>query len=195
MIELVERDSREVDARGPPRSRGAALVDAIGQQLVWWTTVLSVRIGEEAVAVAAATALVLAHVLARRRPRLFLLAVFAAMIGFAVDTALVRAGLLFFPGHPSASVTRPWMVGLWMVFGVAFDASLTWLRDRPWWTAALIGAVAGVLAMRAGDGLGILRIEKTTIGYGAVAIAWAGNVALLGAAARTMTSVRWEVTR
>jgi len=169
-------------AEPPARTSGtAALVDLAGQQVVWWAAVAALRLGVEPVA--ALPALGLVALTARvRGPGVVTLASAGAVIGFLLDTALVRAGALSFPGHPGAQVTTAWMVGLWAAFAIAFSASMAWITRRGTLVALLFGAAAGALAYRAGASLGVLAIGSG--GLLPIACGWALAVAALRAVAR-----------
>ena len=79
------------------------------------------------------------------RADLALLAI-AALLGFSLDSAWVRAGLVEFP--PAAGWygwAPPWIVGLWMAFALTLNHSLAFLKRRPL-PAVVLGAVGGPLA-------------------------------------------------
>jgi hypothetical protein len=96
----------------------------------------------------------------------------AAALGFVVDTAFVRGGVIAL-GH---SVSPPWLVAMWpnTAAATAPGGSLSALARRPV-LAALLGAVAAALAYDAGARLGAIELEGgrlrplVTIG-----VAWSG---------------------
>jgi hypothetical protein len=80
----------------------------------------------------------------------------SAVLGFLVDTALLRAGVIVLGGP---GVSRPWLIALWpnLAMATATGGSLGWLARSPW-LAALVGGVAGALAYYAGSRLGALGL-------------------------------------
>jgi hypothetical protein len=97
----------------------------------------------------------------------------AAVMGFAVDTALVAAGV--FAPVPFL-VPRPfsplWMVMLWVNQATTLNACMAWLRGR-YLAGALLGAVGGPLAYLSGAKLGAATLPSTH-GLVILGIAWAG---------------------
>jgi hypothetical protein len=168
--------------RDPNAPRLENFGDLAGQQLVWWSAVGLVVTGHELVATLPALAYVAVSTWANGR-RALALAMLGALIGFFLDTALVRAGAIRFQNHPGGLLTTPWMVGLWATFGVAFSASMAWLSRRGWRAALLFGAVAGVLAYRSGAALGVLALGPGSTAYLLIGAGWALAVRLLHAAA------------
>ncbi len=164
-----------------------SFADLAGQQLVWWSAVGLVGTGHEAAATLPALGYVTVWTCANGRGALAL-AILGALIGFFLDTALVRAGAIRFPNHPGGLLTTPWMVGLWATFGVAFSASMAWLSRRGWRAALLFGAVAGVLAYRSGSALGVLAIGPSPAAYVLIGAGWALAVILLHAAAAKLAA-------
>ena len=71
---------------------------------------------------------------------------------------------------------------------MAFTGSMGWLARRGPFSAALIGAAAGVLAYRAGASLGVLAIRGTPGSYFAIALGWALALSILAAAARGLSA-------
>ena len=178
---------KSAEARARPEPVAPALLDFVGQQAVWWSAVAAVRFHQESLA--AIPAVVFVALVTRLRGRaVLLLAASGAAIGFAVDTALVQAGELSFPSHAGAQATTVWMVGLWAAFALAFSGSLAWLTRRGWFAALLFGAVAGVVAVRAGASLGVLRVSPSLGALPAIAAAWALAVSALRLVARRIAA-------
>jgi hypothetical protein len=97
-------------------------------------------------------------------------------------------GALAFP----ASLTflpSPWfMVSLWMAFAVALPTSLSWLL-QPWWLGVVVGGIAGALAYRGGEGLGLLALAPQPGSLALVGAAWAlATPALIAVARRCVPS-------
>jgi hypothetical protein len=106
------------------------------------------------------------------RPEL-LLALSAALTGFAVDSGLIAAGLFTpipygFP-HPFSSL---WMVMLWVNLAMTLNVSMAWLRGR-YLLASAFGAVGGPLAYYSGAKLGAMTAIPDFQALLGIAIAWA----------------------
>ena len=96
----------------------------------------------------------------------------AAVMGFAVDTGLVAAGV--FAPVPFV-VPRPfsplWMVMLWVNQATTLNSCMGWLRGR-YLAGALFGAVGGPLAYLSGAKLGAASLPSTN-GLLILGITWA----------------------
>ena len=112
------------------------------------------------------------------RPQL-LLALFAAALGFFVDTAMIAAGLFSpVPYLLPPFLSPPWMVMLWVNFATTLSVSMGWLRGRPL-LAAVFGAVGGPLAYASGARLGAMTHMPDTASLIALGLAWAAVLLLL----------------
>ena len=92
----------------------------------------------------------------------------AGLIGFAVDSVSVLAGVISFPqaagpGFP----TTIWMIALWINFAASIRHSLNWIRGR-YALGLLFGGIGGPLAYLAGEKMGALVIYSP---FGVV-LAW-----------------------
>jgi hypothetical protein len=75
-----------------------------------------------------------------------LLVVVSAILGFAMDSALVQAGLLNYAAPvPWDGLAPLWMTGLWIGFALTLNHSMAFLHGRVALAAAL-GALAGPFA-------------------------------------------------
>jgi len=158
--------------------------DALLQQAAWWTVVLSAARGEPRLATLAGAAVVGLHLLLRagERRRVAVVAVAAGAFGFLTDSLLVGAGLVLFAG---GSTSPPWMVGLWAAFGVGLTASLRTPAAWPATRLALVAALAGPIAYRAGGSLDAISFPAgTAAALAAIAVQWAVGVPLLALVAR-----------
>ncbi|MBK8012435.1 MAG: DUF2878 domain-containing protein [Deltaproteobacteria bacterium] len=189
--------------RGLPRggltgSRLWMLADFAAQQGTWWFAVILVRLGHPEIAWLGASATVLGHLAIGpvARAKTAGLALFAAGLGFGVDTLLIGIGVLDFPSARLASspdlvatmsVSPAWMVGLWAAFGVSLLNSLAKLTAKPLWVVGLLGGLAGVVAYRAGEAMDVLTIELGVAGHLAVCCAWALALVALALAARWLS--------
>ena len=96
----------------------------------------------------------------------------AAIFGYAADSLLVLSGLIAFPVHAQLGGPSPlWMVALWVGFAANLRHALRWLGGR-YVLAALLGAIGGPLAYRAGDALGAIQIPDPLSGLTAVSLEW-----------------------
>lgn len=86
----------------------------------------------------------------------------AAVLGFLVDSALLRAGVTTVAG---AAVSPPWLVALWPNLAAATTrgGSLGSLERRPV-LGALLGVLGGPLAYDAGVRLGAIGLAQSRVG-------------------------------
>ncbi len=102
---------------------------------LWWA-------GPVALAVFATWQLIVSE---RRRVDVVLL-LCAAIIGFAIDSTLVHAGLLSYAAaEPSPRFAPIWIVALWMSFALTLNHSLAYLQSHLT-AASLLGAIGAPLA-------------------------------------------------
>jgi Protein of unknown function (DUF2878) len=74
------------------------------------------------------------------------LVLIAAVLGFAMDTAMLQANLLLYStAVPLSGIAPIWMVGLWMGFALTLNHSMAFLK-RNLVLAVVLGAVFGPLA-------------------------------------------------
>ena len=111
-----------------------------------------------------------------------IVALAAAVMGFAVDTGLVAAGV--FAPVPFL-VPRPfsplWMVMLWVNQAATLNSCMAWLRGR-YLAGSLFGAVGGPLAYLGGAKLGAASLPSSG-GLVVLGITWAGALPALLAVA------------
>lgn len=111
----------------------------------WWA-------GPAALAVFAAWQLTVS--LQRRADALLLM--YAAAIGFAIDSAFAQSDLLSYAAAaPWAHLAPIWIVALWMSFALTLNHSLAYLKTHPRFAAAL-GGVGAPLAYLAAAHWGAL---------------------------------------
>lgn len=74
------------------------------------------------------------------------LVVAAALLGFVVDTAFLKAGLLTYASpEPFADFAPAWMTGLWIAFALTLNHSMKFLHGKPV-VGVVFGAIGGPLA-------------------------------------------------
>ena len=111
-----------------------------------------------------------------------IVALAAAVMGFAVDTGLVAAGVFApVPFLVPRPLSPPWMVMLWVNQATTLNSCLAWLRGR-YVAGALFGAVGGPLAYLGGAKLGAASLPSTN-GLVVLGITWAGALPALLAVA------------
>lgn len=96
----------------------------------------------------------------------------AAVFGYAADSLLVLSGFIEFPPHAQLGGPSPlWMVALWVSFAATLRHALRWLDGR-YLLGALLGAIGGPLAYRAGEALGAIEMSDPLAGLTAVGVEW-----------------------
>lgn len=96
----------------------------------------------------------------------------AAAFGYTADSLLVLLGLIDFPQHARLGAPSTlWMVALWVSFAATLRHALRWLSGR-YLLGALLGAIGGPLAYRAGEALGAIQISDPVTGLAAVSVEW-----------------------
>jgi Protein of unknown function (DUF2878) len=126
------------------------MISFFWMQIAWFVCVMGPAHGLPFLGPLVVAGLACVHVRNRPLPvREFAILAFAALLGFAVDTALLRYGVLH--SSEGARYAPVWLVALWPNFAMATAAgsALSRLSNRPW-LATLAGAVAGPLAYRGG---------------------------------------------
>lgn len=169
-----------------------AIVNFLGFQSVWFLSLFGAGTGRAWLGAAGLVAFTVWHFRAMPNPRAELVIVLVSCaLGFLVDTAFIQARLLSYAEpFPFAAVAPYWILGLWVNFALTLNGSLSWLQGR-YLLAAVLGAVGGPLAYRAGVGLGAAELRASgEVVYGALALVWALAVPLL-LLATAMANRRW----
>jgi hypothetical protein len=78
----------------------------------------------------------------------------AAAVGFLLDTAWIRTGILDYSGAPFAPL---WIVMLWGGVGLTINHSLSMFQARPW-LGGLLAGVTAPLSYLAGERFGAVSI-------------------------------------
>ena len=148
-----------------------ALASFVGLQLGWFACVLGAAHGRPWLGPVVVLVALSVHVARQHSSgREALVLGFAAVLGFVVDTALLRTGVLQLEGL----VAPPWLVALWPNFAAATARGglLDALRGRPL-VGALVGAVGGALAYDAGARLGPIALDAPRIvALAVIAVVW-----------------------
>lgn len=143
-------------------------------QIAWFACVLGAAQGRPALGAGAALGLTVLHIaLSGRVRRELAIVLFAAALGFVLDSALVQLELVSFPVGTVVTGTSPyWMVALWMSFATTLNVSLSWLGRRRA-LAALLGGVGGPAAYSAGAALGAVQVAASVAAYIKITMMWA----------------------
>ncbi len=148
-----------------------AFASFVGLQLGWFACVLGAAHGHPWLGPVVVLVALSVHV--ERQPsrwREALVLVGAAVLGFVVDTTLLRTGVL----HIEGLVAPPWLVALWPNFAAATARGglLDALRRLPL-LGAVVGAAGGALAYDAGARLGPVALDAPRlIALGLIALVW-----------------------
>lgn len=142
-----------------------ALLSFVGMQLVWFACVFGAVRGLSwfgPMVVAVGLVIHVRNQPAAARANEGLVLFLGAILGFVVDTALLRARVITMHG---ASVSPPWLVALWLnlTAATASGASLGALSRRPV-LGALFGALAAPLSYDGGARLGAIGLERGRAG-------------------------------
>lgn len=109
------------------------------------------------------------------------------VVGFVVDSLLSAGGVIGFTGRPPGSATPLWMAALWAQLAGAAP-TLSRLAGRPV-LAAVLGAIGGPLAYRAGVALGAIELRTDpTIAIGTLALVWALALPAVAAVSRRVVA-------
>lgn len=174
---------------GYHRLRWPSLVNFILYQTGWFAVVVGAAWGHWIIGSLAGLLLIAVHLGLTRSPmgelRRMLV---AAAIGLVVDTVQLNLGTFSYAsGQLVDGVAPVWILLMWMQFSTTLDHSMSWLRGRPWISAAA-GLVGGPLAFWAGERLGAIVFAPPRVrGYLVLALVWAAALPLLSLAAE-----RWR---
>jgi hypothetical protein len=134
--------------------RHGNLINGVLFQAAWFACVLGAAHGTSLWG-AVVLAGLFAYSAAAATPRRDLIAAAsAAAVGFVVDTAWIRTGILSYGGAGLAPV---WIVMLWVAVGLSVNHSLAMFKLRPWLGGLLAGAGAP-LSYLAGERFGAVVV-------------------------------------
>ena len=129
-------------------------------QLAWFVTIISAAKGLPYIGVLYTMIWMFVHLLlmAEMRNAELKFLLFAAFIGYLLDSLLALTGLIGFPEQTILAGPSPlWMVCLWINLAATISLSLSWLKDR-YILAGSMAAVAGPLAYAAGEKFGAITL-------------------------------------
>lgn len=158
-------------------------------KIVWAASLFGVVLGYAWAGLAMLALFVAWHAHAAPTARAdFVLAGIAVVIGLALDTLYVRAGLIAYEGNLLWSNAAPiWILALWANFALTMNGCLGWLRQRRVLAAAL-AFVCGPLSYYGGIALGTATITGDRwMLFAAIGVAWAVALPLLLALATRLS--------
>lgn len=161
---------------------GRGVANFVQLQVGWFACVLGAAAGLYWLGPAVVAVLVilcLRFSLDRRRDAELVLGL--GLLGTVIDSTLSALGLLTFAGSFVAWLCPPWITALWFHFGTQRETLLRLAAERPG-LVALVGAVGGPLAYRAGVELGAASFHATNPwqSWLALALVWGTILPLAG---------------
>ena len=164
-------------------------------QLVWLSTIIGVSKDMPWLGAPVLGIFILAHFFLSPTAKAdYLAAAIAMPIGFFVETAYIRSGLLDYKfASLGADIAPIWIIWLWANLALTMNNCLNWLHGR-FALAVGAGLIAGPLTYFAGARLGAAELGTSLIpAFAAFGLSWAVLVPiLLVIAARTRT---WAASR
>ena len=122
-----------------------ALINFFAFEAAWFAAVAGGAAGYGWLGSVPALLVVLLH-LAMNRPHLIRevkLIIAVTLFGLFLETGFMGAGFLTYAGTVPGQMYPPiWVIALWFGFGTLPNASLAWLKPRPF-LQVLLGAIAG----------------------------------------------------
>lgn len=155
-------------------TRAVQCANAVIFQCAWFAGVLGAAHQRPLFGTACVLAAIAWHLAVSARPlqEARLIAV-VCLIGFVVESAIVRQGHVAYPsGQPIASLAPYWIVALWGLLAIALNVTMRWLRGRLL-LAAVLGAVLGPLSFSSGARLGGAQLLHPTGALLTLALVWA----------------------
>ncbi|TPG26563.1 DUF2878 domain-containing protein [Variovorax ginsengisoli] len=161
-------------------SRTRLLANFVVSQLAWFAAVLGAAHQRPVVGTLCVVVAIGWHLSVSVRPaREARLVLVACLLGFAVETAMVRLGHVAYPsGQLGAQFAPYWMVALWGLLAIALNVTMRWLRPHLWLAAAL-GAVVGPAAFASGVRLGGAEFVHEVPALLTLALVWGVLLPLL----------------
>lgn len=113
------------------------------------------------------------YTVAKQTTGLWLFMLLFLILGTAVDTTLMNAGIIQFPGNTFGNhVSPPWMSALWLSFSITFYSTLQYLFER-YLVVAMLSFFAFPIAYSLGVRLGAANFPHGYMSSMIVGIIWA----------------------
>lgn len=158
----------------PRPTRAVQWTNAVLFQCAWFAAVLGAAHNRPLLGTACVAAVIAWHLVVSARPaQEARLVALLCLIGFVVESAIVRQGHVAYPsGQPVASLAPYWIVALWALLAIALNVTMRWLHGRLL-LAAVLGAVLGPLSFSSGARLGGAQLLHPTEALVTLALVWA----------------------
>jgi hypothetical protein len=150
------------------------IINFVGFQIVWFAAVLGAANAMPWTGVIAILIWLAVHLSVHRKQLIqeVGLIIFAALLGYSLDSILVLLNAIQFPEHAQLGYPSTlWMVALWINFATTIRHSLSWLNHR-YFLMTFVGGVSGALAYWAGVQLGALLFNDTVIALFSIFSMW-----------------------
>jgi hypothetical protein len=158
----------------PRPTRAVQWTNAVLFQCAWFAAVLGAAHHRPLLGTACVAAVIAWHLAVSARPaQEARLVALLCLIGFVVESAIVRQGHVAYPsGQPVASLAPYWIVTLWGLLAIALNVTMRWLHGRLL-LAGVLGAVLGPLSFSSGARLGGAQLLHPTEALMTLALVWA----------------------
>ena len=159
--------------QAPRPTRAMQWTNAVVFQCAWFAAVLGAAHDRPLLGTACVAAAVAWHLAVSARPaREARLVALACLIGFVVESVIVRQGHVAYPsGQPWPTLAPYWIVALWGLLAIALNVTMRWLRGRLA-LAAVLGAVLGPLSFSSGARLGGAQLLHPTEALATLVLVW-----------------------
>lgn len=141
----------------------------------WFAAILAAGRNLPVLAIAACLSAAALHlIISKRRGVDVGLMLASAIVGFAVETLLMQAGLATYAASgPIEGVAPLWLVTLWMAFATMLNVSFALLKPRLW-LAILLAFIAAPASYYAGAQMGAMELaEPIAFSLAAIGVLWA----------------------
>ena len=149
------------------------ILNALAFQSAWWALVAGVGLGFERPALMYGALLAFLHlsVTPQRWPEIQL-ALVVMLMGIVMDSLLQFFAMIRFEGSAvsASSPWWPWMI--WLLFGMTLNSSLAFLKTKPWFLSAALGALFGPINYIAGAKLGAADVVHNLTNIAVLALSW-----------------------
>lgn len=150
---------------------GRSILSFVSFNVGWWACALGPKYGMPWLGPATLPLFVGVHLYYSPTPLgegLFVAAL--AVFGFFFDTLMIFSGI--FHVIPATDWTPPWLVSMWVLFGLTFESMLVMRRSR--WLTCMAGVMSGPLSYLFAQAVNLLVYrEPYWLAVGAHGLIWA----------------------